>query len=121
MATHHLPHEKDSKIVEFEYAKNGIIGLETAFGVIKNCMPSISLERLVELLSTKPRKIFNLPVPVIDKNEEACISLFLENEKWTFEHKDIRSRSENTPFIGKELTGKPIGIVTKDGLFLNSQ
>jgi dihydroorotase len=120
IATHHLPHEKDSKIVEFEYAKNGIIGLETAFGVVKNCMPSITVERLVELFSAHPRKIFNLPKPIINENEEACLSLFLENEKWTFEQKDIRSRSENTPFIGKELRGKPVGIINKSQLFLNS-
>ncbi|MCU7549057.1 dihydroorotase [Chitinophagaceae bacterium LB-8] len=120
IATHHLPHEKDSKIVEFEYAKNGIIGLESAFGVVKNCLPSISTERLVELFSTQPRKIFNLPVPRINEKEEACLSLFLEDQKWVLNNKDIRSRSENSPFIGKELTGKPLGIITKDRLFLNS-
>jgi dihydroorotase len=119
IATHHLPHEKDSKVVEFEYAKNGIIGLETAFGVVRNCMPTLSIERLVELFSIQPRKIFNLPIPTINENEEACLSLFLENKKWTFGLKDIKSRSENTPFIGKELTGQPIGIINKTRLFIN--
>lgn len=120
LATHHLPHEKDSKIVEFEYAKNGIIGLETAFGVVRNCMPTISAERLVDLFSIHPRKIFNLPLPTIKENEVACLSLFLEDKKWTFDSKDIKSRSENTPFIGKELTGQPIGIINKTQLFINS-
>jgi dihydroorotase len=119
IATHHLPHEKDSKVVEFEYAKNGIIGLETAFGVVRNCMPTLSIERLVELFSIHPRKIFNLPIPTINENKEACLSLFLENKKWTFGLKDIKSRSENTPFIGKELTGQPIGIINKTRLFIN--
>jgi dihydroorotase len=82
-------------------------------------MPSLSVERLVELFSTQPRKIFNLPLPRIDVNERACLSLFLENQKWTFERKDLKSRSENTPFIGKELTGKPIGIINKNQLFIN--
>jgi dihydroorotase len=119
IATHHLPHEKDSKVVEFEYAKNGIIGLETAFGVVKNCMPSLSAERLVELFSIQPRKIFNLPIPKVAENEKACLSLFEEDQKWTFENKDIRSRSENSPFVGKELTGRPIGIINKNQLFIN--
>lgn len=120
IASHHLPHEKDAKVVEFEYAKNGILGLQTAFGVVRNCMPSISTEKLVELFSTRPRQIFNLPVPAIKEKGIACLSMFLENEKWTFNKKDIRSRSENTPFIGMELTGKPVGIINKDRVFLNN-
>jgi dihydroorotase len=119
IATHHLPHEKDGKVVEFEYAKNGIIGLETAFGVVRKCLPSISAEKLVDLFCTRPREIFNLVIPEIKENTPACLSLFLENEKWVFTKDKIRSRSENTPFIGQTLTGKPLGIINKNQLFIN--
>lgn len=119
IATHHAPHEKDSKVVEFEYARYGMISLETAFAVVKKALPSISTERLVELFCLSPRRLFDLPVPAIKENEQACLSLFSEEENWVVSEQEIQSRSANSAFIGKRLTGKPYGIINKDKLFLN--
>jgi dihydroorotase len=117
IATHHLPHNTDNKMVEFEYAQYGMIGLETGFAVVRTCVPQLSPERLVELFSTNARKIFDLPGVSITKNAVAALTLFLPEKKWSTDK--FRSRSKNTPFAGKELTGKPVGIINKDSLFLN--
>ena len=117
IATHHLPEDTDHKMVEFEYAGFGMIGLETSFAVLRTCVPELTLEKLVELLSVNPRKVFDLPITTIDNKQTASLSLFLPDEKWTVE--ESRSKSKNTPFFQKELTGKPIGIFNKEKVFLN--
>jgi dihydroorotase len=116
IASHHLPQDVDHKVVEFEYAHDGMIGLETSFAVVRTCVPELSLEKIIDLFSKNSRKIFELPVQSINKNATACLSLFLPDEKWKVD--GFESKSKNTAFAGKELTGKPVGIINKDKLFL---
>ena len=119
IATHHFPQDTDHKMVEFEYAKNGMIGLQTAYAAINTALPDISQEKWVELLAINTRKILNLPVPSLMEGEDASITLFQPRQKWTPQASDIQSLSKNSPFIGKELTGKPVGIYHKGQLILN--
>jgi dihydroorotase len=118
IASHHLPHETDSKVLEFEYAKYGMIGLETAFAVVRTSMPQLPIEKLITLFSNAPRSIFDLPVTAIKENNKACLTLFTD-ENWIYNEHHIQSKSRNTPFRGKELKGRPLGIINKDQLFLN--
>jgi dihydroorotase len=118
IASHHFPHEKDSKIIEFEYAKYGMIGLETSFAVARTVLPQLSFEKLIALFCTSPRRIFDLPVASIKENETACLTLFTD-EKWIFKTQHIHSKSTNTAFLEKEFNGRPLGIINKDKVFLN--
>jgi dihydroorotase len=117
IATHHLPQDIDHKVVEFEYAHFGMVGLETSFAVIRTCLPELAIEKVVDLLSYKPRSIFDLQTASIDVNNTACLTLFLPDEKWNVNR--LHSKSKNSPFLGTELTGKPLGIINKDKVFLN--
>lgn len=116
IASHHLPQHIDNKVVEFEYAKPGMIGLETAFAVVRTSMPSLPLERLVDLFSSAPRKLFNLSPAAIEIGTPACLTLFQPDRPWTPER--FASKSRNSPFIGKTLTGLPVGIINGHKLFL---
>ncbi|MFN2440526.1 MAG: dihydroorotase family protein, partial [Chitinophagaceae bacterium] len=119
IASHHLPQNVDNKLVEFEYAKNGMIGLQTSFAMIRTAIPGISVERLVGLFSTAAGKIFELNLPSLTTGQRACISLFLPNQSWSFTKELSKSKSSNTSLFGKELYGRPLGIINKGGLFLN--
>jgi dihydroorotase len=119
IATHHLPHEYDSKILEFEYAQFGMIGLETSYAVLNTSVPETTQEKWISLLSVNPRKIFGLNEIKIEQGGNAMITLFNPKQKWIVTEKDIHSKSKNSPFIGKELTGKVIGIINKDNVLLN--
>lgn len=116
IASHHFPYHKDEKLVEFEYAKAGMIGLETAFSAVRTAMPHLSIERVIELLSHNPRNLFALEQPSITEGSPACITLFLPGENWAPEQ--FASKSKNSPFYNRSLLGKPLGIINRDKLIL---
>lgn len=111
IATHHLPQDWDAKEVEFEYAKNGMIGLESAFGVLRKHLPHLPLEQLVALLSTRPRQLFGLEMPQLEVGAKANLTLFQPDVEWTFTEQDIASRSKNSAYLGATLQGKVLGVI----------
>ena len=120
IASHHIPQHADSKICEFEYAKPGMIGLESLFGVVWCLVNSQwSIDKLVEILTNAPRKIFNINIPRIEVGAIACLTLFNPAISYTFDETMIQSKSKNSPFTGKQLKGKVVGIINKNQLVLN--
>lgn len=118
IASHHLPQDNDQKACEFEYAKNGMTGLETVFGVM-NTM-GIKPDDFVRMQTETVRKIFGLEVPVIKKGNAACLTLFNPDAVWQVDASLMRSRSRNTPFAGKALKGTVIGIINNNRVYLNN-
>jgi len=110
----HLPLDEEHKNLEFTYADFGAAILESAFGLLwKHVRETISLEQLVEILTRKPRQILGLPSSTIAEGEPAELTLFNPDKAWTFGSGDIYSLSGNYPALGRELLGKPVGILNK--------
>jgi dihydroorotase len=120
IASHHLPHEYDSKILEFENAKFGMTGLETSYAVVQTILPDLSAERIYALFGGNARRIFNLDPCVIEKENPANLTLFDMEFDWTYELEKTVSKSRNSPFHGIPFKGKAIGIIAKGKLHLSN-
>lgn len=111
----HNPIDIEHKKLEFALAKDGTIGLESAFGALLTVLP---LETVIKKLTTG-KTLFGIDdVPVAEGNA-ASFTLFNPEERYTFTEKDIFSKSKNTAFLGMELKGKAYGIYNNDKLVLN--
>ncbi|MCP2045879.1 dihydroorotase [Pontibacter sp. HSC-36F09] len=116
----HQPQDTESKKLEFDLAEFGIINLETAFAVANTTMrDKLPLEQLLDKLTTTPRQILRMPACGIVEGVPACLTLFQPDLKWTPTPEGTRSKSKNSPFLGRELTGKVIGLVNKGQVVLN--
>jgi dihydroorotase len=103
----HCPLDIEAKELEFDLADYGIIGLETAFASLWSATHhQLSITQVIDKLTVAPRKILQLPNISIQENSPIDLTLFSETTQWTFSQKDIVSKSKNTPFVGKTLTGK---------------
>lgn len=122
ICTDHAPHSIEEKEVEFIYAPNGIIGLETAWGVSVRCLLDakvLDLGTLIQKLVDKPREILRLDVPKVEVGAKANLTFFNTDETWTFERKHVRSKSANSPYIGSTMQGRALGIYNKGELVIN--
>jgi dihydroorotase len=109
IATDHAPHHYDEKEREFADAPNGIVGLETALAVNITWLVAtgiIDVPTLVERMSCAPARIFHLPGGTLRKGAIADVSVFDPEATWTVDPKLFRSKGRNSPYAGRELTGR---------------
>lgn len=109
IATDHAPHSKEDKAVEYNLAANGISGLETAFSLAYTTLVDrgiITLEKLSQLMTEQPAKLFNLPYGEIKIGGLADLTLVDLNEKYIIDKNKFYSKGKNTPFDKREVKGK---------------
>jgi len=121
VSSNHNPIESEKKTCSFSKAEFGIIGLESAFGILNTELKEeVELEKIITLLSINPRKILNIECPKIEENNKANFTLYDPEKKWVFKKSDLKSKSKNTPFENYEFTGKVLGIINNGLLQLNN-
>ena len=122
IATDHAPHASHDKETTFDLASCGLIGLESCFGVVKKVLvddENIKLLDLIKLLTVSPRKIMGFDNDLLKKGKDAELVLFNEKEKWVFNKNDINSKSDNSPFIDTQLSGKVKHTISKGVITTN--
>ena len=116
----HKPENIENKKCEFEYAKAGMIGLQTTFSCANTALRNkINLSQIIELFTANPRKILGIPNSDISVGNKAEITLFNPNEKYTYTQDSIVSKSKNSPLLNIPLVGRVIGVVNKKKFILN--
>lgn len=119
IASHHLPQDEDHKVLEFEYAQPGMLGLQTAYAVVQTVLPDLPADQVARLFSINPRGIFGFQPIVVEEGAPARFTLFAK-QPWTLEEHEIASLSKNTPFTNVPLEGKVFGIINGNQVYLNS-
>ncbi len=110
----HNPLDIEHKKLEFDLAKDGTIGLESAFGTLQTVLP---LEVIIEKL-TSVKSIFGIEENSIEVGSTANLSLFNIKSNWTFTKENILSKSKNSAFLGQTMKGKALGIYNNNTLIL---
>ncbi len=109
LATDHAPHTDYEKDKEFDYAPNGILGLETALAVSLEILVrqnKFKLPFVVDLLTRKPAELLKLEAGTLAVGTPADICLFDPDKKWTYDAKAGFSKSGNSPWHGQTLRGR---------------
>ena len=110
----HNPIDIEHKKMEFDGAKSGTIGMESAFGALMTVLP---LEIVIEKL-TFGKETFGIEIQTINEGSRANITLFNPEPKSLFTKSSILSKSKNSAFLDMKVQGKVYGIVNQDQLIL---
>ncbi|HEX6973034.1 MAG TPA: dihydroorotase, partial [Vicinamibacterales bacterium] len=114
IATDHAPHHADEKMVEFDRAPFGIVGLETCVPIVFDRLVHtgrISLSRMVELLSVNPARVMHLPGGSLAEGAPADVTILAPDQAVTIKATDLRSKSKNTPFDGWTFKGGVVATI----------
>jgi dihydroorotase len=110
IATDHAPHAENEKQTEFDRAPFGMIGLETAVPLTLSLVESgvLTPEQAVAKLTVLPARVMGLPKGHLGVGAEADIAIVDPQQHWVLEKNLLRSKSRNTPFLGRKMTGRVV-------------
>ena len=104
ISAQHRPQEIEQKDVEFGMAAYGIIALQTALPLLVKA--GLSATQIAAKLAIAPRRILNLPIPIIEEGRQANFTLFNIDQQWLYNAANNPSKSSNSPLLNQTLTGK---------------
>ncbi|MFD1849124.1 dihydroorotase [Oceanobacillus bengalensis] len=125
IATDHAPHTKDEKAKGMLHAPFGIVGLETAFSLLyTNFVKTgkFTFKQLVEWLTVKPAKVFNMPYGILEENSVADITVVNIEKESIIQKENFLSKGKNTPFDGWKVTGSSVLTISEGNVaYINEE
>ena len=123
IATDHAPHTRTAKLVEFDNAPFGIVGLETALGVVLTKLYAtgiMPLDRLVAKFTTGPAAVLGMNDYSLAPGHPADLTIFAPDQEWVVDAEKFQSLGRNTPFHGMTLRGRPRATVVGGQFVFNT-
>jgi dihydroorotase len=120
IASDHAPHHINLKMLEFDRAPFGITGLETAVGLALTKL-QLPIGRVVELLSLNPQKIMKVRPWGVFEGSDADLTILDLDRSWTFDVRQSKSRSRNSPFHDWQLKGKAVATIVGGRIVYEAQ
>ncbi len=117
----HTPQNIESKKVEFNFAKPGMISLQTTFNTLVSSIENIEPEFIAKCLAENPRKIIGLKQSIIEENKPACLTIFNLTDNYTLTELNNQSLSKNTPLFNVPLKGKVVAVINNNQYFINDK
>ncbi len=115
IATDHAPHAIQDKDRDFKNASCGMIGLESAFGLVNKTLSreKVDINNVIDLFTINPSKVINITPNLIKNGNIAELNVIDPKSKWIFDENSIQSKSHNSPLIGKEMHGRAVVTINK--------
>jgi dihydroorotase len=110
LVSNHVPHDDESKFLEFDQSEFGLINVQTFASQVSALAQEIELADLIEKITDAPRRLLKLQPVVIDVDTRANLTLFDPNSEWTFSADLNLSKSKNSPWLGQKLKGRAVAV-----------
>lgn len=110
LVSNHVPLDDESKFLEFDMADFGLINLQTFASQIASLSKQVEMDLLIEKITDAPRRLLNMQPVLIEEGVKANLTLFDPNRTWNYTLENNLSKSRNSPWFGKTLTGKAVAV-----------
>ncbi len=120
LVSNHVPHEVESKFLEFDLSEFGLINLQTFASQLVSLSRWVEIEELIEKVTDAPRKLLKVQPVVIEVDTKANLTLFDPNREWVFTPESNYSKAKNSPWLGNTLKGKVVAVFNNSKHWLDA-
>lgn len=120
LVSNHVPHEVESKFLEFDLSEFGLINLQTFASQLVSLSRWVEIEELIEKVTDAPRKLLKVQPVVIEVTTKANLTLFDPNREWVFTPESNYSKAKNSPWLGSTLKGKVVAVFNNSKHWLDA-
>lgn len=120
LVSNHVPHEIESKFLEFDLSEFGLINLQTFASQLVSLSRWVEMDELIEKVTDAPRKLLKVQPVVIDVDTKANLTLFDPNREWVFTPESNYSKAKNSPWLGSTLKGKVVAVFNNSKHWLDA-
>ena len=122
LATDHAPHAPEKKERELDQAPNGIVGLETLLPLCVTHLVEpghLSWPEMLAKMTVNPAAVLGIDRGTLQAGRPADVTVIDPNAKWTIDAAQFKSKSRNTPFGGRPVTGRAVATVVGGEVKMN--